>query len=126
MVGPYVKARRMELGMTQEELGDALGRDQKYISRLETEYSRFPAPSDLRALAAALQVRPADLLIAAGYLDADDDERSGSLHETAIAYDVERRLSAAERDIQAARERLRDLRDERGVIVTDGSDRAAH
>lgn len=55
MVGPYVKARRMELGMTQEELGDALGRDQKYISRLETEYSRFPAPSDLRALAASTQ-----------------------------------------------------------------------
>lgn len=125
MIASYMKARRNELGLTQEDLGAAIEREQKYVSRLESVSARFPEPEMLRRLAVALQCRPADLLIAAGYLDADDDERFGALHETAVVYDVEQRLSAAARDIDAARRRLHDLRDERGVVVTDGSSDAA-
>ena len=85
----------------------------------------FPDAVSLRRIAAALQVSSAQLLIAAGYLDEADGERADSLHDVAVVYDVERRLAAAERDIQVARERLRGLRSDRGVVVTDGSSRAA-
>ena len=86
MIASYMKARRNELGLTQEDLGAAIEREQKYVSRLESVSARFPEPEMLRRLAVALQCRPADLLISAGYLDADDDERFGALHVTAARW----------------------------------------
>ena len=34
-LGRFVRERRDELGMNQAELGEAIGRDQKYVSDIE-------------------------------------------------------------------------------------------
>lgn len=69
-LGAFVRARRETLGLTTTALGAAIGKSQTWVSRLEAGRLRlFPDPATLRALAAALDVTPAALLIAAGYLD---------------------------------------------------------
>lgn len=64
---PYVAiidrliARRIELGMTQTELGAAYGEDQSFISRVERRQRRIDA-YELVRFCRALDVTPAKIL----------------------------------------------------------------
>ncbi len=68
-LGPAVRAKREELGLTQRELASQLGRSQHTISRLELSNPDSPVPPAelLNPLAAALRTTVAELLRAAGY-----------------------------------------------------------
>lgn len=70
-LGEFIQKRRKELGMTQEDLADLVGRDQHWVSRLERGIVRLPGPEELAQLAQALDVDVAVLLQAAGYLTGD-------------------------------------------------------
>lgn len=64
---PYIEivrrliARRLELGMTQAQLGSAFGEDQSFISRIERRQRRIDVYEYVR-FCRALGLRPADIL----------------------------------------------------------------
>lgn len=72
MLGPAIKELRETLGLTQGELGDLIGRPQKWVSRLENNLKELPEPDVIAALATALKVSESTLLHAAGYLQDSD------------------------------------------------------
>ena len=61
IVGSNVRKLRLECQMTQEQLSDASGLAQQYISELENG-RRNPTIVTLYEIAVALKVVPADLL----------------------------------------------------------------
>jgi transcriptional regulator with XRE-family HTH domain len=75
MIGEYIRARRKTLGMSQQALGDAIGRDQQLISQIERnrEPGYLPSIELLRALSRALHCSIEELLRAAGYLEETED-----------------------------------------------------
>jgi transcriptional regulator with XRE-family HTH domain len=73
-LGKYVRERRGELGLTQEELAFRIGGSatQAEISRLERGSIAFPRRSRLESLAAALEVTLGSLLVHSGWLTSDE------------------------------------------------------
>ena len=73
-LGKYVRGRRAELGLTQEELAARIGGSatQAEISRLERGMVALPRRSRLEALAAALEVPLGSLLVHSGWLTSDE------------------------------------------------------
>ena len=63
-MGSYIRERRLQLNMTQEDLGDAAGTSKAYISQIEVGKVALPNADLRRRLADALQLRHVDLLIA--------------------------------------------------------------
>lgn len=61
-LGAYVRARRDELGLTQEALAERAGLSSTYIAMLERGEKRNPKRSTLRQLSEALEVEEATLL----------------------------------------------------------------
>ena len=61
VLGTAVKARREELGRTQEQLANDSGLHQRWISNVETG-KRNPSYSSLRRLAAALGLTASELI----------------------------------------------------------------
>lgn len=60
-LGAAVKARREELGLTQEQVRLDSGIHQRYISNVETG-KRNPSYASLRKLADSLQLRTSELI----------------------------------------------------------------
>ena len=73
-LGNYVRERRGDLGLTQEELAARIGGSatQAEISRLERGAIAFPRRQRLEALAAALEVTLGSLLVHSGWLTSDE------------------------------------------------------
>lgn len=69
-LGTAVKARREELGRTQEQLANDSGLHQRWISNVETG-KRNPSYSSLRRLAAALELSTSELIAHAEAAEAD-------------------------------------------------------
>ena len=72
--GEVIRRRRVELGMTQEELAERVGESvrQSDISRMERDYVTLPRRDRLEALAAALEVTPGFLLMHSGWITKDE------------------------------------------------------
>lgn len=70
-LGEFVRERRQQLGLTQEELAARVGDGirQAEISRLEHDRVSLPRRERLEALATALEIPLADLFIRTGWLD---------------------------------------------------------
>jgi transcriptional regulator with XRE-family HTH domain len=60
-LGKAIKARREELGLTQEELASEAGLHQRWISNLECGW-RNPSLRSLQRLASGLGIRTSELL----------------------------------------------------------------
>jgi transcriptional regulator with XRE-family HTH domain len=76
LLGKYVRERRQDLGLTQEELAARIGgtATQAEISRLERGSVAFPRRSRLEALAVALEVSLGALLVNSGWLESDEGD----------------------------------------------------
>lgn len=73
--GALIKRAREEKGMTLEEAGRHLGRPHTYLGRIENgRNSNPPDPESFRAIWRLFDLSPRSLLIALGYLDADEAE----------------------------------------------------
>lgn len=59
--GLCVRLERVRQGMSQEQLGQLIGRDQAYVSQVESA-KRTATLESVGRIAEALRVRPADLL----------------------------------------------------------------
>jgi transcriptional regulator with XRE-family HTH domain len=62
LVGRNVRRHRLAAGLSQEDLADAASLDRTYVSGVERGV-RNPTVRVLQSLAAALDVKPADLLV---------------------------------------------------------------
>jgi transcriptional regulator with XRE-family HTH domain len=69
-LGAAVKARREQLGITQETLANDTGLHQRWISNVETG-KRNPSYGSLRRLAAGLQLSASELIARAEQLEGD-------------------------------------------------------
>jgi transcriptional regulator with XRE-family HTH domain len=69
-LGLAVKARRRELGITQETLANDTELHQRWISNVETG-KRNPSYASLRRLAAGLGLTASELLLCAEYIERD-------------------------------------------------------
>ena len=76
LLGKYVRERRQDIGLTQEELAARIGgtATQAEISRLERGSVAFPRRSRLEALAVALEVSLGALLVNSGWLESDEGD----------------------------------------------------
>lgn len=72
-LGTFIRERRMELGLTQEQLAERVGEGvrQSEISRLEHDGIVLPRRSRMEEIAAALEVSIGDLLVTTGWMDED-------------------------------------------------------
>jgi two-component system, OmpR family, sensor kinase len=82
-LGAFIRARRMELHLTQTQLGNRTGWTQERISILENGKYGMPSLPALVRLATALECTLSHLLAAAGFAEDDvasarDTERSGA------------------------------------------------
>lgn len=77
-LGSYIQELRENLGWTQDDLGEKIGRPKFWISGIEIGRKKnLPEPHELRQIAIALGVSVTELLAAAGYIDAEaEDEKS--------------------------------------------------
>jgi transcriptional regulator with XRE-family HTH domain len=68
-IGTAIRLRRQEIGLTQEELAERIGDGirQSDISRMERDRVQMPRPARFRAIAAALELQPGELLLLAGW-----------------------------------------------------------
>jgi transcriptional regulator with XRE-family HTH domain len=70
-LGLAVKARRLELKLTQEELANDTDLHQRWISNVETG-KRNPSYGSLRRLAAGLELSASELLARAEQIETDE------------------------------------------------------
>lgn len=72
-LGQFIRQRRVELGMTQEEFATLLGegKRQSEVSRLERDRIGLPRRERLERIAEALDVSVGDLLVRSGWAGAD-------------------------------------------------------
>jgi transcriptional regulator with XRE-family HTH domain len=68
-LGTAIRLRRQEIGLTQEQLAERIGDGvrQSDVSRLERDRIQLPRPSRFRAIAAALDLEPGELLHRSGW-----------------------------------------------------------
>jgi transcriptional regulator with XRE-family HTH domain len=73
-LGTFIRERRQDLGLTQEELADRIGGSvrQAEISRLETNRIALPRRDRLDAIAAALEVSLGELMVRSGWMTNGD------------------------------------------------------
>jgi ribosome-binding protein aMBF1 (putative translation factor) len=76
-LGAAVKARRQELGLTQEELSLRSELHQRWVSNVETG-KRNPSYASLRRLAAGLELSASGLLARAEHLEATESVASNA------------------------------------------------
>lgn len=74
-LGQFIRQRRHDLGLTQEELAGQIGTGvrQAEVSRLEHDRVSLPRRERLEQLAAALEVSMGDLLARTGWMTEGDD-----------------------------------------------------
>lgn len=83
-LGEIVRNRRLALGITQEELAYAVGREQSWVSHIERDkYKSLPEPELFAALARALRMSQADILRRMGYLS-DEAEPAEAQPDEAV------------------------------------------
>lgn len=75
-LGVFVRQRRGELGLTQNELGAKTGLTQAYISQIERGVRRWPQPY-VRAIADVLGVSEIQLAQEAGLISRQPEGKDG-------------------------------------------------
>jgi transcriptional regulator with XRE-family HTH domain len=134
MLGEYIRERRHQLGLSQEQLAERVGGtySQGDISRLERGHIELPHLETLIKLASVLEVPVGNLLIAGGWFDdghfaamptlAEGDEQG--ILETVLGNIQAHldRILELEREAQTRSDRLwvmiRDLKATSGLSVT--------
>ena len=122
--GTYIRERRRELNLTQEQLSERIGTTvrQADVSRLERDLIGLPRRDRLTAIANALEVSPGELLVRSGWAQdpksvepvANDDTpglpEAISIHELAALHDclavVQGKVFEARRALDEARQAI--------------------
>jgi transcriptional regulator with XRE-family HTH domain len=119
-LGNFVRERRQDLGLTQNQLAERVGYTvrQAEISRLERGRIALPHRDRLNHLAGALDVPISTLLIASGWFEPDPSQPAASVpvdrpsNPRSIIAELQDELAAVqdlEREMQVRTRRLQDI-----------------
>ena len=108
-LGNYVRERRQDIGLSQEQLAERVGGTyrQSDISRIERGHVSLPRLANLERLAASLDVPVGELLIAAGWFNEGRftaDPTGGD-----VPADLESAVNQIERELEAIQDMEREL-----------------
>jgi transcriptional regulator with XRE-family HTH domain len=120
-VGQIVRAWRKEKKMTQERLGELIGKDQSYISEVETGQIKVPGDTVLLAIANAMEMSPDPLFDAGGYeihrrVVVTDEYLSVPVQGTVLAGGSDK--GAPMNEIRVTPEKIQGARDPYGLYVS--------
>jgi transcriptional regulator with XRE-family HTH domain len=129
-IGDFIRERRQDLGLTQEELSDRIGEGvrQAEVSRLENNRIVLPRRARMDAIAAALEVSLGDLLVESGWMDegnlppfAEESPDPGNepFITSGTAFTMEEQLASVARQLAG----LRTLANDSAVLL-DATERA--
>lgn len=110
-----IKTRRLELGLTLEDVAQAVGVGRSTVRKWETGMIKNMGRDKIAALAQVLQMNPVELVPVAGVVRTEDEERLEALHQNprlGILFDHTRKMRSEDVDfmIQMA-ERISSERD---------------
>ena len=98
-IGNKIYQRRKELGLTLEEVGNAVGVGKSTVRRWENGMIKNMGRDKIAALAKILQINPVDLVPAAGSVRSEAEERLEALHQNpqlGLLFDRSRKMSEAD------------------------------
>lgn len=91
-----IKSRRQELGLTLEDVAQAVGVGRSTVRKWETGMIKNMGRDKIAALAKVLQISPVELVPAPGAVRSEDDERLEALHQNprlGLLFDRSRKMS---------------------------------
>lgn len=91
-----IKTRRQELGLTLEDVAQAVGVGRSTVRKWETGMIKNMGRDKIAALAKVLQMNPVELVPAAGSERSEDDDRLEALHQNprlGLLFDRSRKMS---------------------------------
>jgi transcriptional regulator with XRE-family HTH domain len=94
-----IKARRMELGLTLEDVAQAVGVGRSTVRKWETGMIKNMGRDKIAALAKVLQMNPVELVPPVGYVRSEDEARLEALHQNprlGLLFDRSREMSSAD------------------------------
>lgn len=98
-VANKIKARRIELGLTLEDVAQAVGVGRSTVRKWETGMIRNMGRDKIAALARVLQMNPVELVPMPGHELSEDEERLEALHQNprlGLLFDRTRKMSHAD------------------------------
>jgi len=94
-----IKNRRQELGLTLEEVAQAVGVGRSTVRKWETGMIKNMGRDKIAALAQVLKINPVELVPASGSVRTEDEERLEALHQNprlGLLFDRTRKMSSAD------------------------------
>lgn len=92
-----IKTRRQELGLTLEDVAQAVGVGRSTVQRWESGLIKNMGRDKIAALAEILRISPVELVPAAGVIRSEDEERLEALHQNpklGLLFDRSRKMSS--------------------------------
>ena len=94
-----IKSRRQELGLTLEDIAQAVGVGRSTVRKWETGMIKNMGRDKIAALAKVLQISPVELVPMPNQTRSEDDERLEALHQNprlGLLFDRSRKMSHAD------------------------------
>jgi len=91
-----IKARRQELGLTLEDVAQAVGVGRSTVRKWETGMIKNMGRDKIAALAKILQISPVELVPVSGSVQSEDQARLEALHQNprlGLLFDRSRKMS---------------------------------
>lgn len=91
-----IRNRRLELGLTLEDVGQAVGVGRSTVRKWETGMIKNMGRDKIAALAKVLQISPVELVPIPGETQTEDEERLEALHQDprlGLLFDRSRKMS---------------------------------
>jgi len=91
-----IKARRQELGLTLEDVAQAVGVGRSTVRKWETGMIKNMGRDKISALAKILQISPVELVPVSGSVQSEDQARLEALHQNprlGLLFDRSRKMS---------------------------------
>lgn len=91
-----IKTRRQELGLTLEDVAQAVGVGRSTVRKWETGMIKNMGRDKIAALAKVLQISPVELVPVPGSIRTEDEERLEALHQNprlGLLFDRSRKMS---------------------------------
>jgi transcriptional regulator with XRE-family HTH domain len=126
-LGTFIRDRRQELGLTQEELADRLGATvrQAEVSRLENNHIALPRRERLMAIAAALEVSLGELLVRTGWMEVAEGADLDALEAAAVLEESAAIAHVSDPDVATELESIRTALDAALAMLARSSDALA-
>lgn len=111
-LGRLIRARRREMGLTQEEFAELLGEEmrQSEISRLERGHVSQPRPERLQRIAEVLDIPVGELLLQTAWAEQEPDEAVPAHAESGAALSTPAQRSPMDEAMESAQATIKQTR----------------